>query len=412
MTAIRGFPTSDKIVSNNQSDGKNEYATLQQTGSKRVSLDTVNRGVTQVTSGLVVAAGSGNIPGKSPTIITTVPHGAVEGNLMRFTAGVLNGQEITVGRIINPTSFAVGTFLPPGIAGSTFTLFRYITPTYDATGSAGGGGGPGAVGFATEVKQDVQIANFEAARPEYNSVLPIYPDNSKVELQTDVNGRLLVALPTPVVPPVANPPTVILTTYFDYAATNVTNAAWVQLVPDTGSVKIDQISLYDTSGWVLEVGIGPVGAETRLFLINPGGFGVIDVNIPPNSRVSVRAITGSPIAVGELTINYIANLPTPLTSVILTTYLNYALTNVTNAAWTQLVAATGARITKISLYDTSGFILEVGLGAPGAESRLFIINAGGFGSMDVLIPAASRVSIRAITGSPVSIGDLTINYSG
>lgn len=297
MSAAKGFPTSDKIVTLNQSGVKNDYNTLQPTGSKRVSLDTVNRGVTQITAGLIVAAGSGNVPGSSPRIITTIASAAREGNVIRFTSGVLSGQEVAITRIINPTTFEIGMYLPAGIAGSAFTLLRYVTPIYDASGALAVAP---PIGGATEAKQDVQIADFEAASPEYNATPPVYIDGDKTNLQTDANGRLLIS--TGVV--VANP-TVVFASFLDYAATNLTNTGWTEVAASIGATPVTQIQIFDSSGYTLQLGVGAVGAEIVVLLINPGGNGLIPINIPANSRISLRSAIQPTINVGESVINYV-----------------------------------------------------------------------------------------------------------
>ena len=269
MSAIKGFPTSDKIVSLDQGGVKNDYVTLQPTGAKRVSLDTVNRGVYQVTAGLIVAAGSGNVPGGAPRIITTAPHGAQEGNLIRFTAGALTGVETAVTKIINPTTLEIGMYVPPTVVGSTFTLLRYVTQALDASGGIAVGA---PVGGATEAKQDAAILELQAIK---NNTAGL------ASLDVKASSRL------------------------DYAVTNVTTGAWTQIIATVGALPIKEIQIFESGGYTMQLGTGAAGAEVVRMLINPGGNGRIPIAILAGIRVAIRSVVQPTINNGEIVVNYL-----------------------------------------------------------------------------------------------------------
>lgn len=86
----------------------------------------------------------------------------------------------------------------------------------------------------------------------------------------------------------------------------------------------------------------------------------------------------------------------------------YSSTNVTTGAWVQLIASTAAVINCITLFDSCGQTLELGTGAAASETRKLIIPPGGLsGCTPLAIPAATRVSIRAISAT-CSVGELDI----
>lgn len=87
----------------------------------------------------------------------------------------------------------------------------------------------------------------------------------------------------------------------------------------------------------------------------------------------------------------------------------YATTNVTTAAWVQLVASLGRYVTEISVFDSSGQTLKLGVGAPGSEVTQLIITPGGNGTVPLNIPKGSRVSIRAISAT-ANAGESDINF--
>lgn len=98
-------------------------------------------------------------------------------------------------------------------------------------------------------------------------------------------------------------------------------------------------------------------------------------------------------------------------SVVATVRNDYSAANVTTGAWVQLVASTSAIVTEIDVFDSSGATLELGTGAAASETRLVIITPGGNGKLNVAIPASTRVSVRAISGT-ASVGELDINFFG
>lgn len=70
---------------------------------------------------------------------------------------------------------------------------------------------------------------------------------------------------------------------------------------------------------------------------------------------------------------------------------------VTSGAWVELIAATAAECQGLCVFDSSGFSLELGVGAAAAEVRKLIIPPGGLnGFIPLRIAAGSRISIRAL----------------
>jgi hypothetical protein len=91
-------------------------------------------------------------------------------------------------------------------------------------------------------------------------------------------------------------------------------------------------------------------------------------------------------------------------------YNAYATTNVTTAAYVQLIASTTAECDHISIFDSSGEGMIIAVGAAAAEVDQLFVGPGG-GEYDLLIPAGSRVSIKAKTATANS-GYLMMNLLG
>jgi len=99
--------------------------------------------------------------------------------------------------------------------------------------------------------------------------------------------------------------------------------------------------------------------------------------------------------------------------VVLTSRIDYSVTNVTTGAWVQIVADTGAKaITEIQIFDSAGYTLELGVGVAPSEVHELYIFPGGNNNIAVSIPANSRLSLRAIGIATVDVGENIINYVG
>lgn len=87
---------------------------------------------------------------------------------------------------------------------------------------------------------------------------------------------------------------------------------------------------------------------------------------------------------------------------------DYSSTNVTTAAYVQLVASTSAAINLLDVFDSSGETLVFATGAAASEVNQFFIYPGGNGRIELSIPAGTRLSVKAISAT-ASVGELVIN---
>ena len=78
----------------------------------------------------------------------------------------------------------------------------------------------------------------------------------------------------------------------------------------------------------------------------------------------------------------------------------------------QLIASTSARCLKIQIVEDIGEYMALYTGAPGSEVLLCALPLGG-GEVEVDVPAATRISIKTLTASPVNLPvSLIINILG
>lgn len=89
----------------------------------------------------------------------------------------------------------------------------------------------------------------------------------------------------------------------NYASTNVTTAAWVTAVAST-SQPCSAIEIFDSSGSMIQLGIGAAGSEVTKYTIPPGGSVIfLPMEIAKGSRISLKALDAD-ATTGRLIINF------------------------------------------------------------------------------------------------------------
>lgn len=87
---------------------------------------------------------------------------------------------------------------------------------------------------------------------------------------------------------------------------------------------------------------------------------------------------------------------------------DYTSTGLNTVAWTQLVASLGSDVNEIEIFDSSGSVIEFGVGASGTESRQFFVMPGGSGRFSCLLNKGMRLSLRAVDTN-ANTGQVCIN---
>jgi len=89
--------------------------------------------------------------------------------------------------------------------------------------------------------------------------------------------------------------------------------------------------------------------------------------------------------------------------------LDYSVTNVTTGAYEQIIASVPATANKMEIFDSSGQTLKIAFGAAAAEVDQFLVFPGGNGPIDINVPAATRISIQAVSAL-ADAGEISINF--
>ena len=88
----------------------------------------------------------------------------------------------------------------------------------------------------------------------------------------------------------------------DMASTNITNAAYVQVIASVGK-QVDAIDVFSGNGQPVFIAIGGAGAEINQIAVIPGGqAGPIPIKIPIGSRISLKS-AGSNLTSGIFILN-------------------------------------------------------------------------------------------------------------
>jgi hypothetical protein len=210
------------------------------------------------------------------------------------------------------------------------------------------------------------------------------PDGNLHPISTDNLGNLNVnLLPGGTITANQGLPALIANAWPVYVATALPAGANV-----IGSVN------QGTSPWIIDGTISnfpatyPVTQSTSPWVVS----GTVTANQGTNPWV----ISGSVVDDG-----YISGNPP--------TRLDYTVTPVTTAAYTQLVASIATATKEIEIFDSSGQTLYLATGAPGSEVDQILIFPGGNGRVRLIIPLGSRVSIKSVSAT-ASDGEIDVNW--
>ena len=88
---------------------------------------------------------------------------------------------------------------------------------------------------------------------------------------------------------------------------------------------------------------------------------------------------------------------------------DYTSVAVTTSAYVQLIASTLDTINYLNIFDSSGQTLVLAVGAAASEVDQIYITPGGTGSINLLIPTGSRVSVKAVSAT-ANVGELDITF--
>lgn len=95
--------------------------------------------------------------------------------------------------------------------------------------------------------------------------------------------------------------------YYDGTAaategTLATTSAWVE-IEDSLPASVSRIQIYESSGQIVQMGIGPSGSETGIYYIMPNTVATIPFKLDEGMRLAIKAVDAD-ASVGDLIINF------------------------------------------------------------------------------------------------------------
>lgn len=187
-----------------------------------------------------------------------------------------------------------------------------------------------------------------------------------------------------------------------------------------GALKVDASgSTQPVSGTVavsnlpttVDTNFGAAGSSTLRSASIPGNAsGIADFNYGSGGAQTLRV--AAMLGLGSAVVS--ASNPVPVTaSGSGRTYsdsvqLSYSSTNVTTAAFVQLIASTAAAISSLTIFNGCAESLILATGAAASEVTKYLIPPGGIdGSFLLTIASGTRISVKGITGT-CSTGQLVL----
>lgn len=175
----------------------------------------------------------------------------------------------------------------------------------------------------------------------------------------------------------------------DASLTTINNSINTLLKPANTLAAVTTVSTVTT--------VGAVTSITNALPAGTNNIGDVDV-------LTLPAIPTGTNSIGSVGINGKVRANAPVRNA-------YATTSVTTAAYVQLVASTTIAATEIEIFDSSGQTLVLAFGAAAAEIDQIYIFPGGNGKVTLAVPAATRVSVKAVSAT-ASVGELLVNFYG
>lgn len=350
--------------SNQKKKGQSQFKTINQVGSNQFGNPISQKTLFDKTPAAIAITAVTDILGVDGQVefwkITLPLHTASKNDVMRMITGTLLAWEYDIIQVIDANNFYI---LPISdtkpIVAETAKILGWTTSKSSQEGELVVVVAPSPVAFIldgvdTEVEQDTAVAANNRPLP---SQLFIYKDGVQIPITKDTGTPSnTVGVPVEIVAASGTP-------------INITAGDINVQLTDLG-VNFDATRLGDGSG------------------------NYVGVNASQEAKVHDADVAANQI----------------YAPVDLSLY-DFSSVNVTSLAYFEIVASAAAS-RKIQIFMSSGEPLYLAFGAAASEVNKMFIIPGGNGLIDLVIPAATRLSIKAVNVVTVSSGVLLINYLG
>jgi hypothetical protein len=159
----------------------------------------------------------------------------------------------------------------------------------------------------------------------------------------------------------------------------------------------------------LRVSTGMTAANGAASLPNSigvvGGYDGTNVRVVKTDAAGQVYVTGS-ITASSAYLSVVDLLDTPLLDASSTAIPGSASNSL------QVVASLAAQVRKVQVLDTTGGFYGVYSGAVSSPTLLFVVGPGSDQTIEMNISAGTLISLRSLTTSAISSGNVAINFIG
>lgn len=391
--------------------------------------------------------------GSTNKVIVATAHAARRGDRILITSGALSGYDTTVkSTTVNSIELIDGLPMPLTLAATdTFEIYRPGIPLVDNTGAilTSGGAASSDVNIHDAAGNNLtsQVNGAQRALDVGIDVAGVQVDPRDIRALAAVTDTVMANIQDAAGNPISlgsttsggSVPVVIATdqtpvfvkqsgTWTVQPGNTANSTPWLMTISRGGnSASVDSngalsTNINDGNGNILTSQVN--GAQQALDV----GINVAGVQVDPRD---IRALTNADVVKAQLQddagngltstliggtkqsldVNVTQSAaPSPATgrSSVEIVRNDYTSVNVTTAAYVQLVASTAGMINLLDIFDSSGQTLVLAFGAAASEVDQFNIYPGGNGKVPITIPAATRISIKAVSAT-ASTGEIDIN---
>ena len=412
MSIQKGFPSNEREVSRDL-PYKSDHITAQPVRKKQIAQDSLVHQFVRVVGTDTCEADC------TTTILNLTAHSAQVGDIIRFTAGNLSGQEVKVIGITTDT-VELGEILGEAPSTDTIQILRHKYPTVTDAGAlnislsavqedsaATSGDDITPVGLVrqdslatdTSADGDYSFAKCNAEGEQY-----VTDETARTSLATiagdttSLDGKVTECNTGDVTVSSSALPTGAATA----ANQSTANSSLSTIAGDTTSID-SKVTACDTDNVTVASSALPTGAatETTLDAIKTA-VEVLD-NIVSGSEAQVDVVTMPDLKPGLDIVDQIDTTP----------LLDTSSSNIPASAGSplEIVASTAAGVKKIQIVEDIGSFIGIYTGAAASEVLKAVLPLGG-GEVELQIASGTRISLRAMENVAISSGKIAINFLG
>lgn len=440
MSTPKGFPSQQKL-----DRLKAEHCTIESVREQQQALSVIAHAhVFEVGTAILGTC-------TKSALVTTLAHGARKGDVISFTSGALSPMQVKVQSVESATALTLAEDLPSVPAAAvTISVLRHVYPLLNSDGSQS---------ISATFTEEATAADGDPL-PAKVKVIGGYDGADVQAIKTDASGELQIDVLSSALPSGAATETTLgsVLTALGPLATEATlanvEAALGPLGTEATLLNIESalgpLATETTLGSVLTA-LGPLATEATALNIESAlaplatevtlgsvltALGPLATETTLSTLATESTLSNVQTALGSLATEVtlgsvltavgllateatqldVLGMVSPKTTVDLmdTPVLDASATSIPDSASLplQVVASLALQCSKIRVNDTTGEFIGVYIGAAASEVLAAVIGPGMDGETDLTLPVNTRVSIKSMDVTAISLGKLCIQFLG